>query len=152
MKNHVTILAGVSGAGKSTYGRTLGGIMVSADDHFLIDGKYRFDPNQLQTAHDRCYRRYINLLCDNTPHVIVDNTNTTLAEITPYTLGAGAFGYTYELVIISVPPHLVDQIASRCIHSVPAKTIHAQAIRLAALTPDRRWNVRTIPAWSPTGH
>ena len=75
---NIFILQGVSGAGKSTYAnRLLGespeGAIVSADECFMVGGRYQFDPSKLGEAHSEC----------KSP-IIVDNTNARVDEIAPY--------------------------------------------------------------------
>lgn len=92
----VKILSGISGSGKSTYARRHRGVIVSADDYFVRDGAYRFNPARLSSAHATCFARYLGALDDGHPLVIVDNTNTTAVEIAPYVLAAQAKGYDHE--------------------------------------------------------
>ena len=102
----VKILSGVSGSGKSTFGRGLrADLTVSADDFFVTsDNKYNFDPSKLGQAHAACFREYIHALTNlGDTLVVVDNTNTTESEISPYVLGASAFGWNVEIITISVP-------------------------------------------------
>lgn len=111
----VKILSGVSGSGKSTYATNLQNeneadmrgtyycTIFSADNYFMIDGEYRFDPAKLGEAHAKCFREYIETLNADTTWcdlVIVDNTNATVAEIAPYVLGAQAYGWDVEIITL----------------------------------------------------
>ena len=96
MTTIVTILVGVPGSGKSHHTASLtGAVVVSADHHFveLGNGTYAFDPSKLGTAHGQCLRRYTEALQRGESHVVVDNTNTTLLEMSPYVSLALAYGY-----------------------------------------------------------
>ena len=135
----VIILSGVSGSGKSTYAIQLwNGLepgtyckVVSADDFFITaDGRYAFDASKLSEAHGACFRAFLTAIQDPFYSlVIVDNTNTTGEEIAPYVLGAQAFGRKVE--IHTVAAALAD-CETRNLHGVGARTIEAQAARIAA--------------------
>lgn len=94
----VIILQGISGAGKSTYAAKLGGRIVSANDYFQARDGYRFAPAKLGEAHAQCMRRFIEMVQGSEPLVIVDNTNTTVAEIAPYYSVGQAYGYAVRIV------------------------------------------------------
>ena len=148
--NHVIILSGVSGSGKSTYARTrLGSAdVVSADSYFysIGGGKYAFDASKLSEAHGACFRRFIQLLQhtdENT--IVVDNTNTTSEEIAPYVLGAQAFGATVEICTLKG-----DYVN---VHGVPEMTIEAQRTRIENRKLPPWWkNSEIRPAYSPPTH
>lgn len=100
----VSILSGIPGCGKSTHAKRLreddatrSTLIVSADDFFVgDDGVYRFDATQIGRAHANCFRLMIGYLDSFEPrgeaHLIVDNTNLSAAEISPYVLAANAYG------------------------------------------------------------
>lgn len=142
----VICLSGISGSGKSTYARNLqlasdeSWVIVSADKFFHTEAGYVFDPTKLGEAHARCFYTFIQAMepgrYDN---VVVDNTNTTEAELAPYMLGAVAFGYEPEIVTIRVGT--LDQARTcqeRNIHGVGSMTLVAQNDRL---------NNRRLPPW-----
>lgn len=139
----VTILRGISGSGKSTYAKTLNpDIILSADDFFMVNGTYKFDPALLSAAHGDCLRRFATLIDrpkDRAPsHIVVDNTNTTVAEVAPY--AALALAYGCELEIVTVNPNLSWEIgAERNAHNVPAEVIQNQWKRLSEERLPIRW-------------
>lgn len=144
----VFILSGVSGSGKSTYAKQLiegarsFGIG-SADDFFMKNGVYLFDPAKLPEAHNGCFRAFITKVQMNTDLVVVDNTNTTVAEIAPYVLGATAFGYEAEILTFLPSPketsiEYIKKCAARNKHGVSLLRVQAQ---LEALTS------RQLPSW-----
>lgn len=145
----VIILSGISGAGKSTYIKKNhpNAIVCSADDFFMIDGEYRFDPTKLGQAHATCFRKYLNQLSFATgysPHsedIVVDNTNTTAMEISPYVLAAEAYGVEYEIVTLVVDPSIATK---RNVHKVPEKTVFAMAKKLAGRILPPWWNHKTV--------
>lgn len=145
---HVLVLRGVSGAGKSTLAQFIYNALegtptiVSADAYFMRDGAYQFDASKLGAAHGQCLRDFVELLQHHTAEshkdalVIVDNTNTTVAECAPYMALAAAHGFTPTLVGIDADPR---KAAARNVHGVSAETVDSQHTRMifgtAALPP-----------------
>jgi predicted kinase len=104
----VLILCGPSGGGKSTFAQIAahlpGTLVVSADDHFMRDGKYCFNPAELGIAHGKCLRLYAEELFYRTVRkeggtVIVDNTNLSLVELAPYVSLAKAYKIEPEVLV-----------------------------------------------------
>jgi predicted kinase len=139
--NKVRILRGISGSGKSTYTRANypNAFVVSADHYFIKDGIYTFDVAQLGTAHSTCFRKYIEALQDELPLVVVDNTNTTAWECSPYVQGAAAFGYESEIITLDCEP---DVAAKRNVHGVPRKNVLDMYRRLIKNKLPPFWNQR----------
>lgn len=148
----VVVLSGLSGSGKSMFACKLAlfrpepkRYIVSADDYFNCDGNYKFDPANLSQAHAACFRNFIDhlngSLCGiGDKIVIVDNTNLTKEEISPYMLGAAAFGYDAEIVMLRVEPSVA---LSRNIHNV-SFTAHKRQLEKfdvlsTTLYADKRW-------------
>lgn len=144
--NYSIILQGVSGSGKSAWARKheRPGEVVSADDYFTNWGlnPYHFKPDKLGQAHAMCLRAYL-LALENGADVIVDNTNTTIAEIAPYYALAQAFDYQVEIVSLDVD---LEAAIKRNVHNVPEATIRAQDYRIAAFRRflPQRWNYRKV--------
>lgn len=150
----VLILSGPPGAGKSTYVKTLQerGLKVevcSADDWFVDPetGEYKFDPNQLDKAHTSCMGKFLFFLNlpleekDKIDYLIIDNTNTQLWEITPYTSVASAKGYNFKIVKFFVDPEVC---ANRNIHGVPKNKVLKMAEKLKKLNLPKSWEVETV--------
>jgi predicted kinase len=137
----VKILSGIPGSGKSTYAKSIGAQSIfSADDWFNdTDGKYRFVADELPIAHAFCLRRYTRAVTDaatdQTHTIVVDNTNTTVAEIAPYYALADAFGHAVEIITLHVSPEVA---AARNVHGVSLKT--CQDMRHRIMT-------RNLPPW-----
>jgi predicted kinase len=142
----VTILRGLPGSGKSPLARRLrraGASVVSADDYFHLPaigveprpetapGSYVFNPAELGFAHARCFRLFIEAIQAG-KDVVVDNTNTTAQEISPYVLGAQAYGARVEIVQVvgTVEASLKYQS-----HGVSEAGLQAMAARLAVPLP-----------------
>ena len=91
------ILRAVSGAGKSSFARWLAGVwnateevgrestvICSADDWFMQDGEYRFDPSKLGVAHQACFDKFCDAVKRGVGLIILDNTNTQEREFSKY--------------------------------------------------------------------
>lgn len=134
----VIILSGVSGSGKSTYAKKHwpNTPTCSADHFFMVDGEYRFDPARLASAHGACLRDFVDrLLASSEECLVVDNTNTTIAEIAPYVALAQAYGHAVRIVTVLCVPEVA---AKRNTHGVSESIVLAQATRL---------NSRDMPPW-----
>lgn len=95
------IMRGLPGSGKSSLAGSLcqeylDAIVVSADNYFMVGGKYFFDPAMLGIAHKTCLWRAKQAVNNRWP-VIVDNTNTTWKEIKDYAKLAIDVNYQIEV-------------------------------------------------------
>jgi predicted kinase len=137
----VIILAGISGAGKSYFtGKNYPVASVCSADYYFLnqDGEYIFDPSKLPAAHSQCLRKFVETVRAITNEtVVVDNTNTTVAEIAPYAALALAYGYELTIIILHTPTSVG---AARNQHGVPLKTIQQQNDRLKRLKA-------SLPPW-----
>lgn len=75
------------------------------------------------------------------PDVVVDNTNTTVAEIAPYAALALAYGHELEIVTLDCDPAIG---AKRNTHGVPLAACNAMHLRLADRQLPPWWNHRVI--------
>ena len=138
----VYIMRGIPGSGKSSWiaNNLDRGLVCSADNFFMVDGEYRFNPAKLPEAHKACLRFFVELFDDSfVGDIIVDNTNTQLWELTPYLAFAEMKGHSVELIHIQCP---VDVAAARNTHGVPKKAIEAMAARYEKPLP--WWNQREV--------
>jgi predicted kinase len=141
----VRILRGTSGAGKSTYTKTFypNAVVCSADDYFMVDGKYQFDSKKLSEAHGACLRKFVEIVVDlalNRPFdttVVVDNTNCSIAEIAPYAALALAYGADLEIITLLTP---TDVAVKRNVHGVTLEGVMRQRLNLDAGT-------KQLPPW-----
>lgn len=130
----VHIMAGAPGCGKSVLAKKLCNpnnmdCIFSADDFFMQDGEYKFDASKLSLAHNRCLRNFAAELHSagfgehNLPNFIVDNTNSSIAEIAPYYALARAYGHEVVIHWWQLDRHQVEHFCfPRNIHQVPLRT------------------------------
>jgi len=106
MEKILYLVRGVSGAGKSTFAKTLGGVHFEADMFFINkEGEYQFDFSKLKDAHKWCQnsveevmKGWGNVLPAN--KVVVSNTFTQEWEMEPYFELAKKYGYkTFSIII-----------------------------------------------------
>ena len=77
------LLRGLPGSGKSTLAKSIGGIHVEADQYFMEDDRYMFNPSKLKEAHDWC-RSECQRAMEWGLKVVVSNTFTMEWEMQPY--------------------------------------------------------------------
>lgn len=94
MKKVFFLIRGASGSGKSTFANYIKRVCeeekkkvkcFEADDYFVKDGEYKFNPSKLPAAHKQCFDNAKKALEDKeTDVVIVSNTFVKEWEIKPY--------------------------------------------------------------------
>lgn len=153
----VRVYRGLPGSGKSTrataaldepskVGCSKG--IFSADKRMVDeDGVYKFDPSKLPEAHGGCLRDFVEMLRNSSENslIIIDNTNTTVAEIAPYAALALAYGHDLEIITIEADPVVC---AARNIHGVGMETILRMegAMKKQELPPWWKHTIIQIPS------
>lgn len=136
----VTILQGIPGSGKSTLIPVDRKIRIVSADHYFVggDGHYRFDPHKLPDAHGACLRSFARYSAKpDADELVVDNTNTTVAEVAPYYALAQAYGHEVRIVHLDCEPEVG---AARNLHGVGLEACRSMAARI--------WKFReTSPLW-----
>jgi predicted kinase len=115
MEKILYLVRGVSGAGKSTFAKTLGCPVYEADSFFMVlrdfetneiiarhqtNGSYDFDPTKLKEAHESCRYSVEGSMIDSVPKIAVSNTFTQEWEMEPYFELAKKYGYkTFSIII-----------------------------------------------------
>ncbi len=132
------ILMGIPGSGKTRWAAARESPIVSADvwmDTVYLG--YLFEPQELVHAHAACFEQFIQHLQEGTTDdVVVDNTNTTLVEISPYIQACRALGARPVVVHIDCDPKVAAQ---RNVHGVPEQSIQVMYARLKM----------TLESWPP---
>lgn len=93
------LVRGLPGSGKSTLAKMLcPRDAYEADDWFIDEGVYRFDPSQLHKAHHYCQTVVKNAMQTAARKIAVANTFSQLWEMTPYEEMASRYGYTVQVI------------------------------------------------------
>jgi predicted kinase len=134
--HQLIIMQGLPGSGKSTWAKNHypTAAVCSADDFFVVGGEYKFDPTKIGEAHKACFCRFLELV-EGYPIIVVDNTNPTLWELSPYIRVGEAKGYEVTVVRVKTDP---ETCASRNVHGVPRQVILGMAKRIEKPLPF--WN------------
>ncbi|EFA12880.1 NEDD4-binding protein 2 isoform X2 [Tribolium castaneum] len=130
----LVILRGLPGSGKSQLAVGITDVtlgpgnnsphILSTDDYFIQNGRYVFDPNRLQEAHEWNHRRAFQAMSRGLSPVIIDNTNTQMWEMKPYAMMATDYGYLIEILEPDTWWCFNDkELARRNSHGVPRNKI-----------------------------
>lgn len=161
MNKKVIVMSGIPGSGKSTWATNnySKALYCSADNYFIKDGLYDFDASKLSKAHNYCMKKFLESIdyLENEqeseeefntrleqdgwdPIIVVDNTNLSKWEASPYIAVAKAKDFEIEVVrIISINP---DIAAGRNTHGVPYNKVLEMHNRMESFP--KYWNVRII--------
>jgi predicted kinase len=147
-------MSGVPGSGKSTYVKHICENITdtyhvcSADDFRIVDGQYVFDREKEKAGlpHKLCLMKYLDIFsnwrhCLQKCDVIVDNTNTTALEISPYYSIASAYSLPVKIITVIGD---VEECIRRNVHSVPARTIKDMAERIERRKFPDYWNFENL--------
>lgn len=134
------LIRGLPGSGKSSLARRLvelgvdsrnyGDFIYSADDYFIRNGVYRYDPSRIAEAHHAAQQKaYASVKIGLSP-IIIDNTNVQMWEMKPYAMMAVEYGYLVEILEPPTPWAFDDkELARRNTHGVPRNKIKDMLLR-----------------------
>ena len=94
------LLRGLPGSGKSTLAKSLGGEQVEADQYFMVNGEYKFDPTKIRTAHEWCKNQVSDWMFLEIKKIVVSNTFTQEWEMEEYYKMASQYGYRVYSIIV----------------------------------------------------
>lgn len=143
----IILLRGLPGSGKTTYAHRFWDkkYIVSADDFFInAEGVYVFNKEKIGEAHEKCWRQFYQLLNLDAPppYIVVDNTNISAQEMTPYTMAARAVlrdkVRIFTLNLICSP----ETALNRQTHGVPIFNLGVMYQRM--MTADRVFGVESV--------
>ena len=122
------LLRGVPGSGKSTVAELIGAkgagyAHYEADMYFIKDGKYKFNPAEIKTAHNWCMIQTEKAMANDTSIIIVSNTFTQEWEMEFYYEKAKYYGYTVFSLIVE------NRHGGENEHGVPADKLQAMKDR-----------------------
>jgi len=122
--NIIVLLRGVSGSGKSTFARVLGGKHYEADMFFVdSDGVYKFNPKKLKEAHKWCHSSVELSMSNREDLIVVSNTFTQEWEMEDYYKLAETYGYRVHSFIVE------NRHFGENVHGVPPEKLEAMAKR-----------------------
>lgn len=138
MNKVLTLIRGVPGSGKSTLAAKLKadaekkGIVCKvfeADDFFMRNGVYEFNPSKLPDAHKACLENTKAALTDSeTGLVIVSNTFIRRWEIEPY-------------LVLSPTPEIFRMTSSYgSVHGVPVEKIRTMSDNMEDIAGEEKYD------------
>lgn len=147
----ITLVRGISGCGKTTLAQqlALGGNrkLVAADDFFMKDGAYCFEPSRLPDAHAWCQQVAADSIREG-KHVIVHNTFTQRWEMEPYLKMAADSGCRVTVVSLYDGGCTDEELAERNSHGVPLAGIRSMRGRW-----EHNWREgNPLPPWEMVKH
>ncbi|ETN60319.1 hypothetical protein AND_008048 [Anopheles darlingi] len=140
----MVLMRGAPGSGKSHLSRLLidrtsagdyRNHIISADDYFLVNGVYKFQPDALDNAHQFTQRSVLAKAREGWSPIVVDNTNIRLWEMFPYVQIAADHGYYLD--ILEPTTHWRNNsrsLAIRNTHGVPEPKIKQMLLNFEKLT------------------
>ena len=125
------IVRGLPGSGKSTIAATMGGTVRAADDFFMHNGEYRFNPRLLPQAHAACQAAVEQDMAD-WGRAVVANTFTCRWEFGAYLEIAARFGARIVVVDTFDGGMTDEELCEKNVHGVPVEAIRAMRQRWEA--------------------
>ncbi len=118
MNKTLVLLRECPGSDKSTVAKKLGLPTFEADDYFMVDGEYKFDPSKLKDAHKSCQDRVEFVMEQGITKLAVANTFTEEWEMEHYYKLAEKYGYMVISLIVE------NRHDGKDIHNVPQESLN----------------------------
>ena len=138
MNKILVLLHGVSGSGKSTLAKQLAeensGVIFSTDNHFMVDGEYRFNVSKLSENHKKTFNQVREAMENSQPYILLDNTNLNGFECIQYR--ELAHSLEYEIKVVEPETEWktnVDELAIRNTHGLTKSKIKDQLNNFAPI-------------------
>lgn len=123
----MVILRGLSGSGKSTLCDNIkkvyqDAVICSADNFFMVDGVYDFNPEKLKDAHQYCQKCAQQAAKRNCHVIIIDNTNVRHWEYQVYLKMCKEYNYVAVVLEPQTPWGFnAEELAHRNTHGLTAE-------------------------------
>lgn len=138
VEKKLIIMVGLPGSGKSTFIKDLSNPVICSADHFFEKGgEYNFDPTKLGAAHQASKNKCLDSMLQSKPLIVIDNTNLTDKERTPYEEMAQKHGYDITYVVFEPDKKNIEKLAKRNLHGVPAAKLEVMLDRYRPPSGDK---------------
>lgn len=141
----IVIMKGLPGSGKSFLSTQLkkmykGGVICSADHYFMKDGEYKFNADELKSAHEFCQENARKAAVNGTPVIIIDNTNIQAWNYKSYLRLSKEHHYT-PLILEPQTPWAKNTklLAKKNSHGVPKETLDQRLKKFEPALPLYYW-------------
>lgn len=131
------VLRSIPGGGKTTYAKQkFPDATVCSADHFFEDedGNYNFNFRLLGKAHGACKNKCLEAMKRGDEEIVIDNTNTTQKEFSPYLKMAQKHNYVAKVIRINCTPEVGFE---RNTHGVPLEAIRRMHGRMAPFSGEK---------------
>ena len=117
MGKSLYLIRGIPGSGKSTLASEISEVSFEADQYFIKNGEYIFDPSKLKEAHQWCQLQVDSAMACGEEKISVSNTFTQEWEMETYFKLAEKYGYQVFSLIIE------NRHGNKNLHGVPDDTL-----------------------------
>lgn len=129
----IYLVRGLPGSGKSTLASMMTPYNVAADDYFMVNGEYVFDPSKIGSVHERCQSQVSVWMVSEKPVIAVHNTFVQAWEIHPYLDLASDYGYDLRVVDLYDAGLSDEELLERNLHGVNLDTIQRMRLNYCLL-------------------